>query len=193
MKKLWSRLFRRFRSDFQEEHPPLPPVNGYIYGQRHFPEQRIGQSSMDAAGCEVIAVYNALRRVGYHVGLEQITNTFERRGYLMRRGQWGADPFAIGDYLSDAGIPYVCCRQYDALVHMVNEHDHRYCAYIVSFWNRRTVWGGLHTVAFTVHDGQLYVYNLTGAETHVTMKPKLGSFVKKKRFLVGYVIFGRER
>lgn len=82
---------------------------GYIYGQATCPNFAIGTEYMASVGCEIAATYNALKLRGRIIPCSSIIRSFEKDGYLMKNksvGDWGSDPYAIGDYLNDNSIGY---------------------------------------------------------------------------------------
>ena len=64
---------------------------------------------MADVGCEIAATYNALKLRGRIIPCSSIIRSFEKDGYLLKYktvGDWGSDPYAIGDYLDDNSINY---------------------------------------------------------------------------------------
>ena len=75
----------------------------YIENQHHFGMIKYGRSDMAYAGCEVIAVYNALRTMGEKAGLDELIGHFERDGMVLS-GRFGTAPMAIGDFFRKEGF-----------------------------------------------------------------------------------------
>lgn len=66
----------------------------------------LGRSNMAAAGCEVIAVFNLLKRYNggaKAVELPDLIEIFERNGAVLS-GRFGVSPQAMADYLRDLGL-----------------------------------------------------------------------------------------
>ena len=77
-----------------------------IDDQSGLADMAIGRSNMATAGCEVIAVYNLLKR--YSGGakaaeLPDLIETFEREGVVLG-GRFGVSPQAMAGYLRDLGL-----------------------------------------------------------------------------------------
>lgn len=164
---------------------------GYIYNQNTCPQFYIGLSRMASVGCEIAAVYNAIKHRGLTVPCASIIKTFEESGYLMTEGFLGSDPFAIGDYF-DNNMAYQLTEytNYNSFNTRVMDNIDTQNVYIVSFWNTDSIFDGLHTVCFytTTGGNKLYVYNLTTGATGVASRNSLSSFVDSERFIVGYFV-----
>ena len=76
----------------------------------------------------------------------------------------------------------------DFLVAPVMNSENSREVYILSFWNRGTVFGGLHTVAVytSPDDEKLHVFNRYNNSTKEAVFSSLGDYVPKNRFVVGY-------
>ena len=125
--------------------------------------------------CEVIAVHNAKVLLGRESTLSQTMADFQAVGAMIGYGLFGSNPRAIGRVLRRSGINYTRV----GLVDMT-----RRGVYVVSFWNDRAPWGGLHTVAVR-YDGQRYTtYNLKGRGEATSLPPA----VYARRFICGYYL-----
>lgn len=165
---------------------------GYIYGQGKCPQFYIGTSRMASVGCEIAAVYNAIKHRGFTVSCSEIIKTFEKKGYLMGVGYLGSDPFAIDDYF-ETSMSYQLTKytSFSSFNSRVTSNISSRNVYIVSYWNTDDFTDGLHTVCFyTIENGsKLYVYNATTNSTKVAEKSSLLSLIKDdERFIVGYFV-----
>lgn len=110
---------------------------GYIYGQATCPNFAIGTEYMADVGCEIAATYNALKLRGRIIPCSSIIRSFEKDGYLMKNksvGDWGSDPYAIGDYLDDNSINYTKYTTYELMKVLVDRSaGSSYDVYIVFF------------------------------------------------------------
>ena len=166
---------------------------GYIFGQAVCPQFTVGKKKMAGVGCEIAATYNALRLLGWNVSFADILRDYEQDGLVMRgfvQGDMGTDPFSIGDFLKAHGTDTVSYTNYEALASVIAEFKSSFQVYILSFWNRNTVFGGLHTVAAytSPDDGKLHVFNRYNNSTEESVLDDLRSFIPKNRFVVGYRI-----
>lgn len=165
---------------------------GYIYNQKTCPQFSIGAAKMADVGCEIAAVYNAIKCRGTVVSCSDIIKVFERDGYLMTQGYLGSDPYAIGDYF-DKNIAYKTTEytDYDTFNDYVMDNISNPSSanvYIVSFWNSNSIFDGLHTVCIYSCLGSLYVYNLYSNSTAPSVKSSLSEFVDSETFIVGYFV-----
>ena len=164
---------------------------GFIYGQAVCPQFTLGKKKMAGVGCEIAATYNALRLLGKDASFSDILRGYEEAGYVMRgfvQGDMGTDPFSIGDFLKSRGVESVSYTNYEALASVVAEFRETFQVYILSFWNRDTVFGGLHTVAAytTADDEWLHVFNMYNDSTEERVREDLRDYIPKNRFVFGY-------
>ena len=106
---------------------------------------------MGYAGCEVIAVYNALYRLGKKKSLSGLIYTTEQSGILMRKGLWGTNPYRLDRPIFDetVNIRRIKGRSVPDAPGV----------YIVSFWNSRRLRAGIHTICVqTPLDGDTKAY-----------------------------------
>lgn len=192
---LWFRLLR-FRYRRTEKHDAYnraleTPAMGYILGQAECPPFRVGTQRMARVGCEIAAVYNALRLCGKSVPCAALIREFEESGYLMGAltvGDLGSDPYAIGEYFTGAGVSYARYADYSAMSAAVDSSRGHGGVFILSFWNRRCIRGGLHTVAFYTGKGDrlLHVFNFHGTDSGVRTADRFAALTEAKRFITGY-------
>ena len=164
---------------------------GYIYGQAVCPQFMVGKKRMAGVGCEIAATYNALRLLGRDVSFSEILRDYEKAGYVMRgfvQGDMGTDPFSIGAFLKALGVHSVSYTNYEALASVIAEFRSSLQVYILSFWNRDSVFGGLHTVAAytSPDDGRLHIFNMYNDSSEEAVREDLRAYIPKNRFVVGY-------
>lgn len=164
------------------------PSMGYILGQQNCPDFRVGAARMSRVGCELAAVYNALCLCGRGRPCAELIRIFEENGYLMVGGRFGTDPYAIGEFFTDAGIPFIRYSDFAAMREAADGSRGRGGVFILSFWNRRRIWGGLHTVTFfsAQSDRRLHVLNFRGNDEGVRTVERFSALTDAKRFIMGY-------
>lgn len=189
----WFYLLRTGYSGYEAHYTTnfaLESGMGYIYNQNTCPQFLIGSDEMADVGCEIAAVYNAIKLRGLTMSCSNIIRSFEKDNYLMARGYLGSDPYAIGDYFAN-NIAYQPTEytDFDTFNDYVMDNITDYNVYIVSYWNdSETIMKGLHTVCFYSSGGNLYVYNLYKNSTSVATQTSLSSFVDSEAFIVGYFV-----
>ena len=77
--------------------------DGFIEDQHAMKQLRFGKTDMAYAGCEVIAVYNALLSLGRSADLCELISIFEKRGSVLE-GRFGTSPYALYRYLVKTGL-----------------------------------------------------------------------------------------
>ena len=160
--------------------------SGYINGQGKgkVSKLRFGAFNMSYNGCEVIAVYNALQMKGKGVPISQIALEMEINGSSLLFGIFGTNVYFIGNYLSNHGIKYSRATNENAMKKLIKNNG----IYIISFWNSKSVFGGIHTVAFRYKNGVYAVYNFNNDITHTVSKYSLSSIYSGGSFIVGYYL-----
>lgn len=131
--------------------------NGYIEDQMNYIDLSYGKSTLQNAGCGIIAVYNVLTHLGISQSLPQIISAFEEDG-LCLDGKWGTSPGAIRDYLARCGLTVrlsVKKEEYNALA-----EDSQ--GIILTIYNdRNDIRQQLHTIAVTRENGQYAAHNVS--------------------------------
>lgn len=123
----------------------------------------IGMSTMDKAGCEVIAVYNALRALGIRgVELARLIEDFEKDG-IIYSGRFGVAVKAMADRLKLYGLNVRLTASYDRMGDMLESSR----AAILTLYNDRTTIGEqIHSVCITRDDikrgSTYYIHNMYG-------------------------------
>ena len=157
----------------------------FINGQGVGPvsEMKYGICTMAWNGCEMIAIYNAMRKLGKKVELRDVA----REMYPISQvalGFFGSNVYVLGRYFKKRGIPYTSTLSYNNFFNQLKEHKCGIC----SFWNRRVLFGSLHTVMVEFKDGEYVVYNRSNGKTEPVGLPFRGMLTKKKLFIIGYLI-----
>ncbi len=190
----WFLPFRRYYYQFEEHYTENREIektlSGYIADQTTCPQFLIGERVMADVGCEIAAMYNAFKMRGYINPCASIIRSVEKSGYLMGRlqpGDMGTDPYAIGEYMTDNSIDYTRFTDYTSMQSAVDAGRGTSEIYIVSYWLRDDISGGLHTVALytSPSDQKIHAYNVEGA---LVEKDDFASLVASSRFIVGYSI-----
>ena len=118
--------------------------NGYINDQNTgaVSKLKFGTNTMDNNGCEIIAVYNAMKTLGNQKDIRDIAYHFENDGQMLG-GEFGTNPYANKKYFEKEGYKVKVVEGEKITEEELPKAD----AYIVSFWNSNDVMDALHTVA----------------------------------------------
>ncbi len=139
-------------------HRPIQGYAGRQGGGGSCDRLRFGLFRMKTNGCEVMAVYNALRYLGYGTDIRDIAYSFEMNGSLLLGG-FGVRPDAIADYLEEkTGAEVTSLGPF-----LYREYDRRFAgagAAVFTFWNGPGRWT-IHTVMIRrLRSGRIRVYNM---------------------------------
>lgn len=121
--------------------------NQYIENQSEWKALAFGAVSMDYAGCEIIATYNALLSLGEEMAEKEMAgliSAYEREGAVLH-GRWGVAPAALYHYFQNQGyhVGMTTSLEIDEMNAVGEKYD---TTIISSFNNRDKVTGGIHTV-----------------------------------------------
>ena len=131
--------------------------NGYINDQNTgaVSKLKFGTNTMDNNGCEIIAVYNAMKTLGNQKDIRDIAYYFENDGQMLK-GEFGTNPYANKRYFEKEGYKVKVVEGEKITEEELPKAD----AYIVSFWNSNDVIDALHTVAMRrTKDGKYELFN----------------------------------
>ena len=144
---------------------------------------RYGYFGMPYNGCELIAVYNAMKYLGRFIPLYEIISDFERRGIWLD-GAFGTRPRAVGRYLTDNGLNIVKFRTAKSMDKCVAAGR----CFIIIYAHAH----GIHTVMATgTEDGKIAVYNRHNNSRKAEVVPSVSALIKKDglKMIVGYWIY----
>lgn len=131
---------------------------GFLESQNSYGDIPFGKSDMAYAGCEIIAVYNALIALGARTDLGELIRTFERDGMVLS-GRFGTSPLAIRDYFEKRRIRVdITYREseYEALAS-------RSEVLILTMYNdRHDIFKKIHTICITRDEKGYTAHNTYG-------------------------------
>lgn len=162
----------------------------YITDQSKLAGLKFGTTNMKNAGCELIAIYNAiLLKTGNKPSLSEIILKCELSGYTALAGLWGTNPYRIGKLITKFGMNYSAIRSRTKLKMKKGK------IYVISFWNSRNIFDGIHTIAIKVKKkNKMLSYN----DHRYLDAPELipGTFkrlLKGRPFIIGYKMGGKRK
>jgi len=178
------RWFRLLRTRFRRKKPASRTHHGPVWGQQSCGDLPLGRCTMAKNGCEIIAVYNALRFLGRPVLLEDLIARYERRGWIMAWGHLGSDPYAAGDYLAEQNLPHRVFCDYDSFAQGLENGK----VFVLSYWLKDSLLSGAHGVTLYRSEGGLWVSNLYNSQQSPRKIDSLWDITTPKRFIVGYEV-----
>ncbi len=170
--------------------------SGLLQGQENEPvcKMRFGKYDMHHCGCEIIAVYNAMKLLHMPQDLAQLISEFEmnKMAFLFSSALLGSDPKKLRRFFEAHGVGY---EYYTDRVHFFDNAARSEFG-IVGFWintyskhpiNRFS--SGLHTVAYTLDkkSGEVSVYNRYNGDTKPRMYKDMQELIDDRRFICGYL------
>lgn len=136
---------------------------GYIEDQRNYKEICYGESTIQAAGCEIIAAYNAVRffRKTDVIHFFKMIPYFEKNGSI-RKGKWGTSPKAVKRYLESQGFFVEIGYKEDALFQIEQQYE----VVLYTFYNNKeNLFDEVHSICLTKEAGKWYGHNVYGDGT----------------------------
>lgn len=139
-------------SRFKEENTPLK--SGFVENQNDWGSIHFGRTTMAFAGCEILAVYNALKALGHETGphlMGELICEFERKGAALS-GWIGTSPMALKKYFDKKGIK-------TRLVWNVEELSDARVTIATIYNDSRDLYSQIHTIAFTKEENGFAAHN----------------------------------
>lgn len=135
--------------------------NAYIENQNVWQEVKFGASDMRYSGCEIIAVYNALRALGEPVSERTVVDLialYEQDGAVLG-GKFGTSPYALEEYFKRNGYDVIMTTGREPSE--INRIGERCDTVIVNAYNNRNdITAMIHTVSITrEREGTYSVHN----------------------------------
>ncbi len=125
---------------------PVMRMSPFIENQRQLTSMYIGLSTMAEAGCEVIAVYNALKAVSIDEHpLPELIEAFEKDG-IIRSGKYGVAPMAMRDHLKRLGYKTEITSKVDKMGEIL---DKSRVAILTLYNDRENIGEQVHSVCIS--------------------------------------------
>ena len=162
-------------------------VRGYINGQDFWPycKFQYGVGTLDYNGCELIAIYNALRALGKTRKLSKIIYDFEFNGAMWLNGVFGTKPQAIGSYIRSCGLK----TKSFSFTSSMDKYVKKGRIFIICYSYADI---GIHTVmAKGLKDGKIKIYNRYDNRDKTYTMDSIKNYVSEDGFklIVGYYIY----
>ena len=115
---------------------------------------KYGKSTVEKAGCEAIAIHNALIALGRKSSLSAVIDVVEHEKLYRLGGKWGMFPSDVRDALDYYGVSYKKVGR---------DNLKTEGKYIITYWSDKdaNIFDGIHTI-YVEYDGETYIgYNIT--------------------------------
>ncbi len=161
----------------------IDPGRGLLNGQGRgtLSTCRYGFFPMSYNGCEIIAIYNMRYLLGIPAELRDIAKEVYPYGHAFC-GVFGTWPFAIGKYFKDNGIRVKYNKVYNSFKEDFAPRKYA----VITFWNARNPFKGIHTVAIENTQEGLRIYNKTNGTTEPVTVNSIDDYMDEHRFICGY-------
>ena len=180
LEKMLSLLEENYRHNSEMDNDPETTTQNRIINDQNGitgKSFKYGKYMASWNACETIAVHNAFVLLGMDSCLSGVMLSFQLNGAMIGDGYFGSNPYSIGRVLADYKVPYSSV----ALSEMTQTG-----VYIVSFWNPKLPFEGLHTVAVYYDGTQYSAFNLHGDGAIYTFVPS----EYRTRYICGYYLGG---
>lgn len=159
-----------------------------IEDQNRFKMISYGKSDMAYAGCEIIAVFNALSYLGISSDLTDLISHFEHDGMVFG-GRFGTSPFAMKDCLESMGLHVRSSLDRSEFDRIAEDSD---VSLLMFYNNRRNIFSKVHTVCLTHDERGLYAHNVYGNGSIIGPAASVSDLFSKINdgFSKGIVIIG---
>ena len=130
----------------------------FIEDQHSYSDVSYGVTTMAYAGCEIFALYNAMKRLCPHmpISLPQMITDFEEDGILWS-GRFGTSPIALSDYLQKHGFQTRLCTKDLPMHSLLDEYD----VFILTMYNNAfDLRDEIHTVCVTHEPDGFIAHNV---------------------------------
>ena len=160
----------------------------YIYNQNamYIKNMEYGKSNskLTDVGCELIAVYNALKKIGKTKMLHSIICEFELNGLAWLNGRFGTKPENLQYFFIAHSIKYSMYTSKSSFVKKAKKS--KVC--IMSFWNSNPPWNGLHTIAFYYKNKKWHSFNRFSNSSYVSEETynSFNGLLNGRAFIRGY-------
>ena len=152
------RHLRKNDRAFLRHLPVIRDKNGYIEDQGTYADLHYGKVHMAYAGCEIIAVYNALRFLSpySHPSLPALIRDFEKDGMVLS-GHFGTSPKALARYLKILGHTVEIATDESAFPALT---DSCTCLLLTYYNDKRDIFKEIHTICLTKEKDGWHAHNL---------------------------------
>lgn len=163
-------------------HIPEGTVNGQGVGP--VSEMRYGYFPMSFNGCEMIAIYNLL----FLEKLEKpdlakiCLEMYPKSSVLW--GLFGSNPYRLHHYFDKRNIPILRFFLRDRFFQKLDEKRYG----VISFWNAKHPFKGIHTVCVERTEDGYRVYNRSNRREEPADYKSVDEVVDKCRFICGYCL-----
>ena len=157
-------------------------INGQGCGE--VAKMKYGLCNMSYNGCEMIALHNSLVLLGQESDLKEVCKEMYPKSQALW-GIFGSNPCLLGSFYKRRGIAFHKTYKYNDFFDNLESTP----VAVLSFWNKRKPFHGLHTVTVQLVDGKIRIYNrYNNRDVPYDYESRKELLPKKSDFICGYLI-----
>ncbi len=174
-----------YRWQYQNNCKKLGFFDKYIYDQKNkkVAELQFSSARIKDVGCEIIAIYNVMKLLGKFQPFANVISECFMNGLDWLSGHFGINPKNIYKYFDAHKIYYQKTTSFETWINRLHKKKRG----ILSAWNAKNIFSGLHTVMITYKNNKYYIYN---AWKNSTKEEEIKTKQKLKEYMVGSFIIG---
>ncbi|MBQ5905788.1 MAG: hypothetical protein IIW88_07970 [Clostridia bacterium] len=165
---------------------PLPDstvINGQGCGE--VAKMKYGLCNMSFNGCEMIALHNSMVLMGKNSDLKEICKEMYPKSQMLS-GIFGSNPCLLGSFYKKRNFLFRKTYRYTEFFDSLESTT----VAVLSFWNKKKPFNGLHTVTVQAIDGKIRVYNrYNNRDYPYDYISRTELLPKKSDFICGYLIY----
>lgn len=165
---------------------PLPHstvINGQGCGK--VAKMKYGLCNMSFNGCEMIALHNSMVLMGKNSDLKEICKEMYPKSQMLS-GIFGSNPCLLGSFYKKRNFLFRKTYRYTEFFDSLESTT----VAVLSFWNKKKPFNGLHTVTVQAIDGKIRVYNrYNNRDYPYDYISRTELLPKKSDFICGYLIY----
>ncbi len=177
-------MLQRFNYKHNREIPLSD--NNIINGQGcgEVAKMKYGLCHMSYNGCEMIALHNSMVLTDRPSSLQEVCKEMYMRSQMLS-GILGSNPCLLGSFYKRRGIAFRQTYKYDDFFDSLGNVP----VAVLSFWNKKKPFNGLHTVTVQLIDGKIRIYNrYNNKDFPYDYNSRKDLLPKKSDFICGYLI-----
>ena len=158
-------------------------INGQGCGE--VAKMKYGLCNMSFNGCEMIALHNSMVLMGKNSDLKEICKEMYPKSQMLS-GIFGSNPCLLGSFYKKRNFLFRKTYRYTEFFDSLESTT----VAVLSFWNKKKPFNGLHTVTVQAIDGKIRVYNrYNNRDYPYDYISRTELLPKKSDFICGYLIY----
>ena len=158
-------------------------INGQGCGE--VAKMKYGLCNMSFNGCEMIALHNSMVLMGKNSYLKEICKEMYPKSQMLS-GIFGSNPCLLGSFYKKRNFLFRKTYRYTEFFDSLESTT----VAVLSFWNKKKPFNGLHTVTVQAIDGKIRVYNrYNNRDYPYDYISRTELLPKKSDFICGYLIY----